>query len=303
MTPRVPPRSVAAVALAGCAVGVAKARKRLGLPPALTTACWFAPAPLLVAGFRRSPRRDAAVWIAHMLGYKQAFELPNDDPDRLRRRARVDYPIAVDRVIGRGMPPGRRLQRRLRTRGHLSRLDKALTFFYWTWEVEPHAVLAWIRWRHPDRYPAAALRLATLFDLTLVGYWSVPTAPPWWASEEAGRMDGDMRRVVVEVADWVKRKPRPTEGNHELGANPFAAMPSDHFASAMMTAAVLADIDPRLGAAGVAYALMLGFALVYLGEHYVSDLLAGLALAAVVSGSASLLDPNERGNRGIPLRR
>jgi membrane-associated phospholipid phosphatase len=104
-----------------------------------------------------------------------------------------------------------------------------------------------------------------VFDLTLVGYWAVPTAPPWWASEEAGRLDGDVRRVMSEVARWVKREPNPTEGNHELGANPFAAMPSDHFASALMVAMLLAEIDPALGAAGTAYALLLVFALVYLG--------------------------------------
>src|SRR5438132_705948 len=82
---------------------------------------------------------------------------------------------------------------------------------------------------------AAASRLAATFDLTLVAYWGIPTAPPWWASEKTGRLDGAVRRVMSEVASWVKREPNPTEGDHELGANPFAAMPSDHFASAAMT--------------------------------------------------------------------
>ena len=39
---------------------------------------------------------------------------------------------------------------------------------------------------------------------------------------------------------------------------------------------------PLAGAAGWAYALTLGFALVYLGEHYVVDLAAGAALVALV---------------------
>jgi membrane-associated phospholipid phosphatase len=124
--------------------------------------------------------------------------------------------------------------------------------------------------------------LAATFDLTLVGYWLVPTAPPWWVSEKLGRMDGEVRRVMSEVADWVKGKPNPTEGEHEMGANPFAAMPSDHFASAAMTALLLTEQDRRLGMFGWGYALALGFTLVYLGEHYVGDLLAGLALALAV---------------------
>jgi PAP2 superfamily protein len=46
-----------------------------------------------------------------------------------------------------------------------------------------------------------------------------------------------------------------------------------------MAAHVLSDAGSVQGALGWTYALTLGFALVYLGEHYVVDLLAGLALA------------------------
>jgi membrane-associated phospholipid phosphatase len=164
-------------------------------------------------------------------------------------------------------------------------LDKALSFLYWTWEAEPHLVMAWLRWKRPDSFAAAAGRLAATFDLTLLGYWAIPTAPPWWSSEKLGRMDGEVRRVMAEVAEWVKGKPNPTEGDHEMGANPFAAMPSDHFASAAMTAMILSDEGVLLGAAGWVYALVLAFALVYLGEHYVTDELAGLALALGVNGA------------------
>ena len=152
--------------------------------------------------------------------------------------------------------------------------------------------MAWIRWRRPEAFAAAAGRLALTFDLTLLGYWAAPTAPPWWVSEKLGRMNGDVRRVMSEVADWLKGDPNPTEGDHELGANPFAAMPSDHFASAAMTAVLLAEQDPWLGAFGWAYAIGLAFALVYLGEHYVGDLLAGLALALGVNAARR---PLERG--------
>ena len=64
-----------------------------------------------------------------------------------------------------------------------------------------------------------------------------------------------------------------------LGGNPLAAMPSLHFATSVMAAHVLSDAGPVQGALGWAYAGTLGFALVYLGEHYVVDLVAGLALA------------------------
>jgi hypothetical protein len=71
-------------------------------------------------------------------------------------------------------------------------------------------------------------------------------------------------------------------------------MPSLHFATSVMAAHVLSDAGPVQGALGWAYAGTLGFALVYLGEHYVIDLLAGLALAEGV---------RRQGHRAAPALR
>jgi membrane-associated phospholipid phosphatase len=64
-----------------------------------------------------------------------------------------------------------------------------------------------------------------------------------------------------------------------LGGNPLAAMPSLHFATSVTAAHVLSDTGRIAGALGWTYAATLGLALVYLGEHYVVDLVAGLTLA------------------------
>lgn len=276
-------RQVASLAAAGSSFLALRLRKRLKLPAPLTTIWLFATPPAIAAGFKRSFVRDGVVWGAHMWAYKNAFELPTDRGQRHRQRAHIDYPIAIDSRIGGGIPPGTRLQRRLRTGGELTALDKALTFLYLTWEAEPHVAMMWLRRRHPERFASAAGRLAATFDLTLLGYWMVPTAPPWWASEKAGRMDEDVSRVMMEVIAWVKGEPHPTRGDHEMSTNTFAAMPSDHFASALMTAMILSESSPALGAFGWGYALLLGLSLLYLGEHYASDLLAGLSLALAVS--------------------
>ena len=67
-----------------------------------------------------------------------------------------------------------------------------------------------------------------------------------------------------------------------LGGNPLAAMPSLHFATSLMAARLLSEVDPVAGAFGWTYAGTLGLALVYLGEHYAIDLIAGAALAETV---------------------
>jgi hypothetical protein len=54
---------------------------------------------------------------------------------------------------------------------------------------------------------------------------------------------------------------------------------------------LLSESNRVAGAAGWAYAGLLGLALVHLGEHYVLDLLAGLALVAVVRKGEPLVEP------------
>ncbi len=68
-------------------------------------------------------------------------------------------------------------------------------------------------------------------------------------------------------------------------------MPSLHFATSVMAAHMLAEAGPVPGALGWTYAVTLGFALVYLGEHYVVDLAAGLALTEGVRAAAPRAAP------------
>jgi membrane-associated phospholipid phosphatase len=58
-----------------------------------------------------------------------------------------------------------------------------------------------------------------------------------------------------------------------------------------MAARILSQVGPGHAAAGWAYALTLGFGLVYLGEHYVIDLLAGIALAEGIWRAAPRVEP------------
>jgi hypothetical protein len=59
-------------------------------------------------------------------------------------------------------------------------------------------------------------------------------------------------------------------------------MPSLHFATTLMAAHLLAELGPVNAAVGWTYCVMLGTALVYLGEHYVIDLIAGAALTETI---------------------
>ncbi|MFA4927378.1 MAG: phosphatase PAP2 family protein, partial [Patulibacter sp.] len=74
-----------------------------------------------------------------------------------------------------------------------------------------------------------------------------------------------------------------------FSGNPLAAMPSLHFGTSVAAAQALADTGRVAGTIGWSYAATLGFALVYLGEHYVTDLIAGGGLALAIRRFSPLL--------------
>ena len=273
------------IALGAVAVGVAAplVRRRLKLRPLVVSALsWQAPIALALAR-PRTPWRDAGIYALQMWAYIAHYEMPNDDPERLLSRLRVDYPIHADSRLCRGIAPTVRLQRALGRPDEVRRHDLVLAWVHWSWFIVPHGTSAYILLRHRPHFTRAACMMAAVFDLGLVGYWTVPSAPTWWAAKN-GRLPS-VRRIMVEVGEhfW-GRLWRPLYDF--LGGNPFAAMPSLHFATSVMAAHVLTDVGPMQAVLGWGYALALGFALVYLGEHYVVDLIAGLALAEGVRGLA-----------------
>lgn len=287
-------RALRRLALAAAAVGAATPvlRRRLSLPrPVTSVLSWQAPIAFAWA-LPRTRARDAAIYGLQMWAYIAHYEMPNDEPERLLARLRVGYPIRLDRALGCGEMPTVRLQRRLGGgEGVVRPHDKLLSAIHWSWFFFPHGTMAYVLMRHRTQFERSAAQMAAVFDLGLLGYWLVPTAPPWWAGSN-GHMP-HVRRIMVETGKRVwGRRWEPLYDS--LGTNPFAAMPSLHFATSVMAAHLLGDTGRAAGLLGWAYAGTLGFALLYLGEHYVADLIAGLALAEGVRRAAPAAGPAVR---------
>ena len=271
-------------------------RRRLRLPaPVVLGAAWSAPVALSVVA-PPGKVRQVAVSALNMWAYIAAYEMPHDQPERLAGRARVRYPVVADRVLGLGALPTVRLQRAFSAPGKVNRFERVLVFSHWIWFVTPHGALAYILLRRSDRFPSAAARMYAVFDLGAIFYWAIPTAPPWWAAKQGCLDEGrevQIRRMMIEYGPvfwgdlW-----QPLYSF--LGGNPLAAMPSLHFATSLMGAHLLSEVGPVPGAVGWAYAGTLGLALVYLGEHYLVDLLAGAVLSETIRATAPRLAPLAR---------
>lgn len=266
-------------------------RRRYAVPRRLVLAA--AAAGPLATGVLvpRGRRRAVAVCTAQMWAYFAAYEMPYDDPAGLAERVHVQYPIDVDRVIGLGTVPSERLQRRFAREGQINRFERILVWCHWVWFPVPHLAVLYVLARRPDRFAPAAARLYATFDCGAIVYWLVPTAPPWWAAVKGylGHEDPlPVRRMMREYGElfWGNR----WGGLYSaLGGNPLAAMPSMHFATSVMAARALEEVGPVPAAVGWTYTATLGLALIYLGEHYAVDLLAGGLLAESVRRAAGRL--------------
>ncbi|MEE8422160.1 MAG: phosphatase PAP2 family protein, partial [Dehalococcoidia bacterium] len=107
------------------------------------------------------------------------------------------------------------------------------------------------------------------------------TPPPWLAADR-GHLAG-AHRVAVDIVFGVGALDA-AGGTRELGAslassNPVASMPSVHMALTVLVGLAMWGRYRALDAAAVLYVGAMALALVYLGEHYAVDLLAGTAIA------------------------
>lgn len=198
----------------------------------------------------------------------------------------VTEPIVFDEWLGGGTTPTRHLQDWLcdqpcsSTSSPPHWYDVIFTTVYFTHFVAGLTIAVilwmmsrgeWVRWMR--RY------LAISFG-ALVIYIFYPMAPPWMASQD-GYLSEEVARLTGR--GW---STMGLGGFHLALANvgnPVAAMPSLHAGLAALIAFYGVQ---RLRSSWrwllLAYPLVMSFALVYYGEHYVIDIIAGFALAGAV---------------------
>lgn len=184
----------------------------------------------------------------------------------------VDYVIVADRVLGLGHVPTVLLQNSL-----AATLEPALPFliaiyvsFFFAFVLVAPA-LFWLDRAGMERMLAAGV---IVFLIGLPIHWLLPTAPPWMAS-----LEGHLEPVARILHDgWLGEQATYELGNNASG-NDVSAMPSYHTALTVLVAFAVARFGRLAAALGATYVVVMGFALVYGAEHYVVDLIAGIAIA------------------------
>jgi membrane-associated phospholipid phosphatase len=183
-----------------------------------------------------------------------------------------DYAPAFDRIVGLGALPSTVLQDKLYDPAQLSLMDWVLYGVYTSYFSIIHILTPLVLLAKRDWFPRHVIMCVIVFWGGLLIYYLLPTAPPWLASS------GEVSRVMDNVGRSINQASYEA-GQEQFGTNPVAAMPSVHMAATVAVALTLWQLWRPLAALGVVYSVVMGFALIYFGEHYVIDVLAGVLLA------------------------
>jgi hypothetical protein len=132
-------------------------------------------------------------------------------------------------------------------------------------------LLGWLWWKRADLYRPLRNALVLVNVLGFIVFWRYPVAPP--------RMLGGYRDIVAEshaFGSW-------HTGALASHANQLAAMPSLHMAWAGWCTLALWRLSKRrlVRALAVLYPCVTAVAVMATGNHFVLDLLAGLAAIAL----------------------
>lgn len=190
---------------------------------------------------------------------------------------RTEYVIQLDRLLFLGHQPTQWLQARLFDPTRLRPLDWLTVQVHWSYFAVPHVAAALVFLRRRDLFPRFVALILGTFYVGLVIYFLVPTAPPWLAADR-GLLPG-----VARVMDFVGGQVDPSNYHRLYDAlgvpNPTAAMPSLHMAVTFAVFLFARDLNRWLGRVALVYAVLMGFSLVYMGEHYATDVLVGVLIA------------------------
>jgi uncharacterized membrane protein YkvA (DUF1232 family) len=147
------------------------------------------------------------------------------------------------------------------------------------------AVVALLWWRYPNLYRPLRNSLVLINVIGFLVFWAYPLAPPRMLPA-AGFVD--VVAVTHALGSW-------RTSAMASQANELAAMPSLHVAWACWTAAagwrVLAG--RRWRALVIAYPVMTALVVMATANHFLLDVVAGVATVAAASGLARVLGASE----------
>lgn len=216
----------------------------------------------------------------------------------------LDFMLNADRFLFFGRDPSVVVQHSLAPGPHVNLLDWLTGATYNLHVPEPY-IAGYFLWRINRavylQFAAAALLLLVVGFVTFIIF---PAVPPWMASTRYHKIPDVVNRFGVIL----RAHPLPFHGSplfylFAFRGDAVAAFPSEHAAfPALELLAFWRAAGRRVGIAFLLWVAWVLFTILYLGEHWVTDALAGYLYALAVFGAVVWYSGSESGLRRDVLR-
>lgn len=188
---------------------------------------------------------------------------------------------AFERFLFNGQLPTVTLQHNFFDPDHLHWWDYALTGVHWSYFFVPHIVAIRLWHKHPALFKHYLASMTLLLSVGLGIYFLIPSNPPWMAGEQFNSPAAPtVLRVMQPVAESLGGGIYQASYRVIGESNPIAAMPSIHMAITFLLVFPAFRVGRPWSLLALCYAGSMGFALVYLGEHYVVDVVVGMLVTS-----------------------
>jgi membrane-associated phospholipid phosphatase len=209
-----------------------------------------------------------AIWV----GFYFAYQIARGAADRSVERAYANGEWIIDFQRSLGSMMELTLQSAIEGSALLTQVT---SYTYWLSQFAVIGVaLLWLYFRAHDRFFAFRNTLILANLIGLVGYVTLPTAPPRMFPD-AGFVDTLGQHAAVSHDSSLVT----------FTSNPYAAMPSLHSADALIVGVVMAAVvrRPWAKALWLAWPAWVWFSVMATGNHFWLDIAAGIAVAAVAA--------------------
>jgi membrane-associated phospholipid phosphatase len=210
---------------------------------------------------------DWVPFVALFLGYEALAGIA----PKLGIKPQVASMVRIERVIFFGQMPGAVLQRAF---GSLRWLIIACAVIYFCHFLFPIGVgmVLWLTDR--VKFLRFVTALLAMSFAAFIFFLLLPTAPPWYA-HQAGVLPGVQDLLYGSLPSAISPYFKL------LDADTVASFPSLHAAYPTLGALALWQVNRRTAIFMVPWCLAVWFTVVFLGQHYVIDVLGGVILAVV----------------------
>ena len=215
-----------------------------------------------------------------------AYELMRGYADKFGLPIHVGDIISLERIIGLGGLPTYLVQGLHQGAANApDGLAVICEIFYFLHFPLP-LIIGFLLWIHQRRtYYDFVAALIILSMAAFVTYLLLPVAPPWWAEKHGFLEDGQVLRLSESGFNGLKSLFGFNEyffsyqNVYGMSPNEVAAFPSLHAAYPFLAFLFARRAFGKVGFLMLAYTACVWFAIVYLGEHWIVDIVGGVIYA------------------------